>query len=266
MGDNHWKTSITSVATNSLLVRGYALEELIGRVPFGGMVYLLLKGELPPEGHGRMIEAILSSSVDHGPTPPSCLAARTAASTGTALNSAIAAGLLSISKFHGGAIEDCMRVLLSAKEHMAQGRAKSSSEAAALIISEYRERKERLPGFGHRLHTDDPRTHRLFQLAVEYGVAGEFVLLAGNIAGELKVQSGRALPVNVDGAIAALLCEMEFDPECANALFMISRLPGLVAHVMEERRTQKPMRRIDPVDHEYDGPSRRPMPDGLLPK
>jgi len=266
MGDNHWKTSITSVAPNSLLVRGYALDELIGRASFGQMVCLLLKGELPSPGEARMVEAILVSSVDHGPTPPSCLAARTAASTGTPLNAAMAAGLLAVSRFHGGAIEDCMRVLHESKEQITTGILGSIAEAAAATVTAYRDCKLRLPGFGHRLHTDDPRTKKLFALAAEYGVAGEFVELAGAMAGELKAQSGKALPVNVDGAIAALLCDMKFDPECANALFMIARLPGLAAHVLEERRTQKPMRRIDPVDHEYTGPARRDLPDGLLPE
>jgi citrate synthase len=258
MGEHHWKTAITKVASNSLLVRGYALDELIGRASYGQLVYLLLKGELPDAGHGKMVDAILVSSVDHGPTPPSALAARTAASTGTPLGAAVAAGILSISSFHGGAIEGCMRMLIGCRESGG-----SLDEAAAKAVYDARQQKKRLPGFGHRLHTGDPRTKRLFQLAVDYGVNGDFVRLAEAISSELEKQSGKALPINVDGAIAALLCEMGFDPECANAFFMIARLPGLVAHVLEERSTQKPMRRIDPVDHEYIGPAARPVPEDI---
>jgi citrate synthase len=38
---------------------------------------------------------------------------------------------------------------------------------------------------------------------------------------------------------------------------MIARTPGLVAHVIEEQTREKPMRRIDPVNHGYDGPPAR---------
>ena len=62
-----------------------------------------------------------------------------------------------------------------------------------------------------------------------------------------------ACAFNVDGAIAALLCEMEFPPELANAFFIMARIPGLVAHVYEEQTRMKPMRHINSKDHEYDG-------------
>jgi citrate synthase len=65
------------------------------------------------------------------------------------------------------------------------------------------------------------------------------------------------MPVNVDGAIAALLCELEFDAIFANAFFMIARLPGLVAHIYEEETRYKPMRKIHPTDVSYDGPEDR---------
>ena len=55
---------------------------------------------------------------------------------------------------------------------------------------------------------------------------------------------GKPLPINVDGAMAAVLCELDFDPQLANAFFIMARVPGIVAHVYEERSRQKPMRRI----------------------
>jgi len=115
MSDLAWKSAITKVEPNKLVVRGYRLDELIGKVSYAQMVYLLFKGELPSPQVGRVIEAILVSSVDHGTTPPSVLSAITVASTGAPLNAAVAAGILSISKFHGGAIEDCMHILQQAK-------------------------------------------------------------------------------------------------------------------------------------------------------
>lgn len=258
MSDLHWKSAITKVEPNKLSVRGYRLDELMGRVSYAEMVYLLFKGELPTENTGKLINAILVSSVDHGTTPPSVLSALTVASTGAPLNSAVAAGILSISKFHGGAIEECMLILKQGME-MVDNDNKSLAEAADQIIDEYRAIKKRLSGFGHRLHTNDPRTEKLFQIAGECGYANEYVKLANAMVDSLREKTGKTLPLNVDGAIAALLCEMDFDPVLANAFFMIARVPGLVAHIYEEYTRQKPMRKIHPTDTGYDGPENREL-------
>jgi len=256
MSELHWKSAITKVEPNKLTVRGYKLDELMGNVSYAQMVYLLFKGEMPSENIGKMIETILVSSVDHGTTPPSVLSALTVASTGAPLNAAVAAGILSISKFHGGAIEDCMLIL---KQGMAlvKDEGKSMKEAAKQVIGDYRAVKQRLSGFGHRVHTNDPRTPKLFGIAEELGVAGDYVKLALTFVDVLKETTGKHLPLNVDGAIAALLCEMDFDPILANAFFMIARVPGLVAHIYEEKTRMKPMRKIHPTDVEYDGPENR---------
>src|SRR5207244_380665 len=74
-------------------------------------VHLILTGELPSEAVGRLMDAILVSSIDHGTTTPSTLAARTVASTGASLSASVAAGIMSINRHHGGAIEDCARQL-----------------------------------------------------------------------------------------------------------------------------------------------------------
>ena len=42
-------------------------------------------------------------------------------------------------------------------------------------------------------------------------------------------------------------------------IFMIARTPGLIAHVIEEQTRERPMRRIDPVNHGYDGPAPRSL-------
>ncbi len=260
MSELHWKSAITKVEPNKLVVRGYRLDELIGKVSYAQMVYLLFKGELPSPKVGKLIEAILVSSVDHGTTPPSVLSALTVASTGAPLNAAVAAGILSISKFHGGAIEDCMRILLEAKKLMDEQNM-DYDQAAETIIKKFREEKKRLSGFGHRYHTNDPRTKKLFALAEELGLAGDYTKLALAFVKKLKEITGKDLPLNVDGAIGALLCELDIDPILANAFFMIARVPGLVAHIYEEKTRYKPMRKIHPTDVEYDGPEERAVPD-----
>ncbi len=253
-----WKTAITKVEPNKLLIRGYRLDELMGRLSFAEVVYLILKGELPPPAVAQVLNAILVSSIDHGATPPSTLAARTVASTGASLNASLAAGVLSINRHHGGAIENCMQVLKEAVEQKRDG-GLTAGEAAASLVKFRRQKGLKLPGYGHRVHTNDPRTAKLFSIAREAGVAGEFVEMAQAIQEAFARETGKELPINVDGAIAALLCEMDFPVELANAVFIIARIPGLTAHVYEEMTTQKPMRIISPADHQYDGPAERKL-------
>lgn len=247
-----WKTAITKVEPNKLLLRGYRIDELMGCITFAQGVFLAIKGELPSEAEARMLDVILVSSVDHGVTPPSCHAARTVASTGSPLNAALAGGILAISRYHGGAIEDSMRVLQEALRRE-NDMNNTPEEMASIIVKEYREKRKRLPGFGHRIHTRDPRTIKMFQIASDLGIAGEFVEIAKALESAVEKSSGKRLPINVDGAIAALLCEMDFPPELANAFFIMARIPGLVAHVYEEQTRMKPMRHINSKDHEYDG-------------
>lgn len=249
--DDSWHTAITEIQPNAIRLRGHTLDKLMGTITFGQAIYLALVGKLPSPQIGKMVDAILVASIDHGATPPSTLAARTAASTGAPLNAAIAAGLLSINTHHGGAIEDSMRMILSAlKTHYEQNL--SVEEAAKKLVESYQASKKKLAGFGHRIHTDDPRTKKLLSMAKEEGVAGEAVAMVQALAGALA-ETGKALPINVDGAIAALLLDMEIVPELGNAFFMMARLPGLIAHVHEEKTREKPMRVIHPTNHSYDG-------------
>jgi succinyl-CoA synthetase alpha subunit len=250
-----WNTAITRVEPNKVAVRGYNIADLMGRVSFGAAVYLTLTGELPSAAVGRLMDTILVSSIDHGATPPSALAARTLASTGATLSASVAAGIMSINRHHGGAIEDCARQLRAITER-ATRESISLDEAATRTLAAMREAGERMPGFGHRLHTKDPRTVRLFELAREAGVDGSHMQAARAVEKSFA-EAKKSLPINVDGAIGAILADLGMNPAAFNGIFMIARTPGLVAHILEEQTREKPMRRIDPVLHGYDGPPPR---------
>jgi citrate synthase len=64
----------------------------------------------------------------------------------------------------------------------------------------------------------------------------------------------KTLPINVDGAIAAIISDMGFDWRLGKAFFVMGRVAGMIAHVYEEMTTQKPMRRMCVQETEYDGP------------
>jgi citrate synthase len=251
-----WFTNITDVTPNTVRLRGYPIEELMGRKSFAEVVWLALRGELPSPAQGCLLDAVLVSSMDHGVTPPSTLAARAAASTGAPVNAALASGVLAVNRFHGGAVEGCMNALAEARAHMKE-KGVSREEAAAAVVERYREAGKRVEGFGHRLHDDDPRAARLFALAEELGLARDGIPMARAFEAALITVTAKVLPLNVDGAIAACLFDLGFEPYVANAFFILARMPGWLAHVVEERTRERPMRRLEPSAWEYDGPGER---------
>ena len=258
-----WQSALTEISPNKILVRGYPLDEMMGRLGFAEAVYLLLMGELPTPAIGRMLNAVLVSSIDHGVSPPSTLAARNVATSGAPLKDCVASGILAFGPHHGGDIESCMRFLDGGLAKMRGGA--TLQQAAATMVEAAVAAREAPPGFGHRLHTRDPRAARLFQMALELELEGEHVRLIRATEHALDAHAatfGRPLPVNVDGAIAAISADLGFAYELGNAIFLISRLPGLIAHAHEERTRQSPMRQIDPTDHDYDGARQRRLPEG----
>ncbi|MFC1556666.1 citryl-CoA lyase [candidate division KSB1 bacterium] len=258
MSEEPWKTGITRIEPNKISVRGYPIDQMMGKITFSQAIYLILKGELPEENVGKLMDVVFVSSIDHGVTPPSTLAAITTASTGASFNSALASGILSINKFHGGAIESAMRIFYDIRRFCEENE-RSLEDGVKSVITEMRENKKVVFGFGHRIHKQDPRTKKLFELCEEYGVAGDFVKIAKESETTLAEVTGKQLPINVDGAIAAVLCELDFSPDFGNLFFILSRLSGLSAHIFEEWERFRPMRKIDPFNWEYDGPDAREL-------
>jgi citrate synthase len=260
--DDKWRTGLTRIEQNKILVRGYPLDEIMGRLTFGEAIYLLFAGEVPSPGIGSLMEAMLVSFIDHGATPPSTLAARNTATTGAGLRACVAAGVLGFGKHHGGDIESCMQFLDTGLAIVRKGA--SYRDAAEQIVRRCVDTNEIPPGFGHRFHTRDPRAARLFQMALELEVEAEHIQMiraVEMVLNEHPAEDGKPLPVNIDGAIAALCGDLGIPPSIADALFIISRVPGIAAHAEEERARHRPMRQIDPKDHVYDGPSERRLPE-----
>ncbi len=252
MPEQTWKTAVTDISGGQIRIRGYDIADLMEHLSFADVIYLILKGELPNNQQRRMMEAMFVSSIDHGPTPPSNLAARTVFSGGNPLNAAVAAGVLTIGDSHGGAIEQCARILQDWVRKDG-----TPKELAARLVAEFKEKNRRMPGFGHRIHKRDPRTVKLLEIAERIGYKGRHIELAVEIQDELERTSGKDLPLNVDGAIAAITSEMGFDWRLGKGFFIISRVPGLVAHVHEEWTREKTMRKLGPPAYEYDGPAAR---------
>lgn len=242
-----WKTSIAKSSAEETLIRGYKLEDLIGSLTFSEMVFLELKGVLPSENETKMMDAILVACTEHGIAPPSITSARIAFSGGNPISAGVAAGVLGIGEYHGGAIEQCAKLL------QAGGNAEE-------IVKTYREQKKRMPGFGHKIYTTDPRTTELFTLAKKYGVYGKHCDLAEKLEKTLEKSAGRKLCLNIDGAVAAIISDLGFDWRLGKGFFIIPRVASIIAHLHEEWTKEEPFRRLDEAEMEYTGEPKRELP------
>lgn len=252
MTDYEWKSAISDTAPGKISIRGYDITQIMEKLSFAETVFLLLKGELPTQAEAEMMRAILVSSVDHGCSPPSVLGARNVISGGNPLNAAVAGGVLVIGDTHGGAIENAARIMQewAAKEG-------DVDTLAGELVDYMKEKKIRMPGFGHRLHNIDPRTVKLFEIARKNNFSGRHIELCRAIESRLEEKLGRKLPINVDGAIAAVISDMGFDWRLGKGFFIISRVPGLIAHAYEEMTRERPMRQLGNLSFSYDGPPER---------
>ena len=139
------------------------------------------------------------------------------------------------------------------------GKRLSILEIAEILVNESIDSKKRILGFGHRVHTSDPRTKKLFYIAEKMKINSDHIALSKAIEKELEAQTGKHLPINVDGAIAAISSDMGFDWRLGKGFFLLGRVAGLTAQVYEEQTDQKPMRKMFTVECDYDGPTEKDL-------
>lgn len=260
-----WTTELIAIAPGEIAVRGYPIEELIGRVGFADMVYLLLRGELPEPAQAELLEAAMVASVDHGPHAPAIAISRMAVTCGLPVNGAMASAINALDDVHGGAGQQCMALYREIAAEAGDG------DPAAAVQAALGRRREAgspyIPGFGHRFHPIDPRTPRLFALldaAAAAGVVpGRFIRIGRAVEAALGAGRPRPVPMNIDGVTAVVYSELGFPPELGRGIFILSRALGILAHAWEEirqgARLKGPMPRD--VPYRYTGPARRPVPD-----
>ena len=255
-----WPTALTDVDRDLIAVRGYPIQELMGRTSFAEVIWLIFMGDLPDARTARLLDAVFVASIDHGPAAPSANASRLVASTGAEPGHAAAAGLMAIDRYHGGSLAPAMGIL---EDVVARHRAGAPLATAARdVVDEWRGRGERVLGFGHRVHPVDPRVERLFAIADELGFHSLYVDGAREVERALNDKAGRPIPMNLDGAIAAIFCGLGLPASMGNSMFMIARFVGLNAQAHEEQTRMRPMRRIHPDRSRYDGPALRHLADG----
>ena len=260
-----WRTDIVEMKPGVIRFRGYAIEDLIGRVSFAQMIWLMLRGELPDPRQAALLDAALMSGVDHGPQAPSIAIARMAATCGVGLNNAMATAVNVLGDVHGGAGEQAVELYDDVLRRIDAGAGEVAATESAL--EEFvRGHGRIIPGFGHRFHPLDPRSPRLLELvdaATAAGVvAGRYARVARQIEAALMRQKGRRIPMNIDGATAVIYAELGFPAPLARGLFCLSRSVGILAHAWEQ--TQQGGRNKGPIPRQYvpsyTGPAPRPVP------
>ena len=185
-----------------------------------------------------VFNAIAVTLVEHGITPSAIATRMTILGAPEAMQAAVAAGLCGLGTVFVGSTQSAARMLLQA---LPSKDAPGDLDVMARgIVAEAREKKTPIPGIGHPIHKPiDPRTPRLFEIAKQNGFHGRYVALMSLVASHAEAASGRSLPINATGAIAALSCELGLTPQMCQGIAVFARAIGLVGHIVEE--TKMPM-------------------------
>jgi citrate synthase len=207
----------------------------------------MLTGERPSALATRAFDVALILHADHE-LNASTFAARVAAATLTDIHSAMVAAIGTLKgPLHGGANADVMRMLLE----IGPG---AAPEKAEEIVRAKLARKEKIPGFGHRVyHTEDPRATHLRQMSKDLCQrAGEPIWYEMSQRIEALVKAEKKLNPNVDFYSASTYHALGIPVDLFTPIFAVSRISGWTAHVLEQYANNRLIRpRAEYVGPEY---------------
>jgi citrate synthase len=260
-----WSTSLIDIHPGQIGIRGHPIQDLIGKLSFPEMIWLMLRGDLPSAEQGKLLEAALVAAVDHGPQAPSIAISRMAVTCGLPLNGAMASAINVLDDVHGGAGEQCMDLYEAVHRAQREGVPDAVDAALTRFMAE---RGKIVPGFGHRFHPVDPRSGKLLALVDaargKAAVSGRYAEIGRSVEAALARRKGKPLPMNIDGATAVIFCELGFAPALGRGLFILSRSVGILAHAWEQSqqggRIKGPM--PPQIPYRYTGPE-TPRPQAL---
>jgi len=220
-----------------ITVRGLDLpSEILGVMNLGDLAFLLTAHRKPTPEESNVFNAIVMTLVEHGITPSAMVARLTYMGAPESLQAAVAAGLNGLGTVFVGSMEGAAKTLYEALPREKLGTGADLDAIARQVVADFAARKQIIPGLGHPLHKPvDPRTPRLFQIAAENGMSGEYIALIQAIQREAEARSGKALPINATGAIGAICAEFGFPWQIVRGFGVMARAIGLVGHILEER-------------------------------
>jgi citrate synthase len=257
---SRWETAICRVVsdgdTEEIIVRGHRMSELIGKLTFSEMMFLMLQGKLPTQPQARTLDALLVASIEHGIAPPSMIA-RCYASYGTPIQAAIAAGVNAFGDRMGGLGEQMARLLVERLAPHAKGSPLSDAllrREAEAIVDDARAAGTRVPGFGIPLHGMDPRAPRVLDVAHKEGTFGDYCRLGMEIEAALaRARGGKGVPMNIDGVGAVVALDLGFDWRATRVFLITPRTVSFAAHFLEEQDQDTTWRHLPAGQIDYTG-------------
>ena len=228
-------SAICTSDADSITVRGRDLcGEIIGKLDFTSYFWLLVTGEAPTETQKFLADAVLAAIAEHGLVPSVVAARMTYAAGPEAFQGAVAAGLLGCGSVVLGSAEVTGRFLARCIADQ-EAKGDTAAEAALRGIRSLRAEKKAIPGFGHPQHSGgDPRALLLLDLAAQRGAAGPHIEMLHAIRDALPEAIGRPLPINVNGAIPAVMLDAGFPLAALKGISLLARTAGLIGHLTEE--------------------------------
>lgn len=206
------------------------LSEILGEKSFSETFYLLVTGNELPDHYARTFDACMVILMDHGITPTALVARMVHDSLPEDVQLPMIAGSMMVGNKFAGTMAGAGAIF---REGVETGG--DPHEFAQMIIARHKEQKKFIPGYGHPYYfPTDPRSDRMFQIALEGGVGGKYIELAKVLAEEIEKSRGKPLTLNVTGALGAVLNEVSFPVEVMRGVAAVSRAAGLIGHVYEE--------------------------------
>lgn len=236
----------TIVATSARMAAGGGPIDPDPALSHAANVLYLLKGTRPTALEARALDVALVLHADHE-FNASTFAARVAAATLTDVHSTITGAIGALKgPLHGGANTDVMNLLLQIGQD-------SSDQKIEEVIRGKLAKKEKIPGFGHRVYrTEDPRATHLRKMSEELGrLSGNLRWFQMSQKIEQVVKGEKKLNANVDFYSATTYHALGIPVDLFTPVFAVSRISGWTAHVLEQYANNRLIRpRAD-----YTGPS-----------
>ncbi len=256
--DNNFSAICTSDA-EKIVVRGHDLcEDIIGKRDFTSYFWLLVTGEDPTPIQQKFANAVLCAIAEHGLVPSVVQARMTYAAAPEAFQGAVAAGLLGCGSVVLGSAEIAGKFLAEVVAAAESG-SDSLETVAENAIKELRKDKKPVPGFGHPQHSGgDPRALLLLKMAEDEGIVGPHIKALRALEAGLPNAIGRSLPINVNGAIPAVMLDVGFPVQALKGISLLARTASLIGHLQEEseRSIGFIMSGKAAAAIEYDGPEK----------
>jgi ATP citrate (pro-S)-lyase len=244
-------SSVSYDVDGDVKLLGKDLLDLVENNSFASLTASMLLGkQVQSKETAEFVDFVLRLSVDHGPYVSGAMNTIVTARAGRDLVSALTAGLLTIGPRFGGAINQAAGTWLKGVK---------DGIKPADLVEDFASRKQYISGIGHkkyRIDNPDPRVAAILKLT-EGLEKRQFTKFAQAIEAETVQKKGNLI-LNVDGAIAAglldILREKEgydikaleqlVDVEFFNALFVLSRSVGFMAHYFDQRRIDEGLFRL----------------------